>query len=321
MNLKGVFVIGRQHSGNTFLAKVIGQSPDFFLDQDENSWFERVSELQKINDPEARAIFSTQHLLRGKPEVAQQYLPQIIDWSKSNPDASVYELFLQSMEFIRIGHQRKYWVLKATSYIFYADQILRHTQDVKLVYIMRNPLDLTASTKKRTLGDLDWLIATNLAWRKGVEIAQKLEHAYPERFKIFKYESLVSAQQGFGEVFYFLNVPYSEDFKEIPIVNTSDNPYAEGIKKGVTDSRTYYFSKVLTKGEIYFALLLAGSQKKVQYYYPNLKLEQSISFSEKLAGFKMLFRMSWLFIKKHFNLFSPHQWNRLLVRLSILFRR
>ncbi|NJL75146.1 MAG: hypothetical protein HC892_09040 [Saprospiraceae bacterium] len=31
MHLKGIFVIGRQHSGNTFLAKVIGESPDFFF--------------------------------------------------------------------------------------------------------------------------------------------------------------------------------------------------------------------------------------------------------------------------------------------------
>ncbi|NJL75145.1 MAG: hypothetical protein HC892_09035 [Saprospiraceae bacterium] len=71
------------------------------------------------------------------------------------------------MELITTGHQRKYWVLKATSYIFYASQILDHTTGVKLVYIMRNPLDLTASTKKRTAGALDWLIATTWLGEKG----------------------------------------------------------------------------------------------------------------------------------------------------------
>lgn len=320
MHLKGTFVIGRQHSGNTFLAKVIGESPDFFLDQDENSWFERVPELEKIVSPEERAKFSTQHLLRGKPEVAQHYLPQIVAWSEANPSASVYELFLKSMEIITAGHQRKYWVLKATSYIFYAGQILDHTTGVKLIYIMRNPLDLTASTKKRTAGALDWLIATNLAWRKGVEIAQKLEKKYPERFKIIKYENLVSEQQGFSEVFDFLNVNYSDTFKDIPIVNTSDHPYAEGSKKGVTDSRTYYFSKVLTKGEIYFALQLAGGKKVVQRVYPSIKIPESIFLTDKIRGFGTLLQMSVLFAKKHFNLFSPYTWNRLVIRMSHLFK-
>ncbi|NJL75144.1 MAG: hypothetical protein HC892_09030 [Saprospiraceae bacterium] len=159
-----------------------------------------------------------------------------------------------------------------------------------------------------------------MAWRKGVEIAQNLEKKYPERFKIVKYENLVSEQQGFSEVFSFLGVNYSDTFKDIPIVNTSDHPYAEGSKKGVTDSRTYYFSKVLTKGEIYFALLLAGGKKMVHQVYPNIKITESISLKDKLTGFGTLLRMVGLFAKKHFNLFSPYHWNRLVTRVSHLFK-
>jgi len=151
--IKGVFIMGRQHSGNTFLTRILGNTLNFFMDDNENSWFEQIPVLEKATSPEERVQHSTKHLLKGKPELAQQFLPEFQNWSKQHPNANVYELFLNSMETVTLAAEKENWVLKATSYIFYAEEILSNCPNVKLIYIMRNPLDLTASTKKRIQKD------------------------------------------------------------------------------------------------------------------------------------------------------------------------
>ncbi|MEN0046283.1 MAG: sulfotransferase [Bacteroidota bacterium] len=318
--IKGVFIMGRQHSGNTFLTRILGNTPNFFMDDNENSWFEQVPVLEKIASLEERVIHSTKHLLKGKPKLAQQFLPKFQTWAKSNPQAGIYELFLSSMETVTRTAQKENWVLKATSYIFYAEEILNNCPNVKLVYIMRNPLDLTASTKKRNPRGLDWLISTNLAWRRGVAIAEQLAQKYEGRFLIVKYEQLVEGEREFERIEQFLDIPSIQSYQEMPVVNTSDDPYATTTKKGLVKNRVYYFKGILSSGQIFFALKLAGGIDYVKNWYSDMPLPSNITLFNKLQGFKTFIGMSWLFAKKHFNIFSVYQlnrsWRRLMIMLS-----
>lgn len=318
--IKGVFIMGRQHSGNTFLTRILGNTPNFFMDDNENSWFEQVPVLEKANSLEERVRHSTKHLLKGKPELAQQFLPEFQAWAKSNHQSSTYELFLSSMDTITHAAQKENWALKATSYIFYAEEILNNCPNVKLIYIMRNPLDLTASTKKRNPKDLDWLISTNLAWRKGVAIAEQLAKKYSNHFLIVKYEQLVQGGSEFERIEQFLDIPSIQSYKEMPVVNTSDNPYATTAKKGLVKNRVYYFKNILSSGQIFFALKLAGGIDYVKTWYSDIPIPPNITLINKLQGFKTFIGMSWLFAKKHLNIFSVYQlnrsWRRLMIMLS-----
>lgn len=318
--IKGVFIMGRQHSGNTFLTRILGNTPNFFMDDNENSWFEQVPVLKRDISLEERVQHSTKHLLKGKPAIAQQFLPKFQTWARSNPQSNVYELFLSSMETVTLAAQKENWVLKATSYIFYAEEILNNCPNVKLIYIMRNPLDLTASTKKRNPKGLDWLISTNLAWRKGVAIAEQLAKKYGDRFLIVKYEQLVKGENEFERIEQFLDIPSIQSYKEMPVVNTSDNPYATTTKRGLVKNRVYYFKGILNNGQIFFALKLAGGIDYVKTWYADIPLPSNITLFSKLKGLKTFIAMSWLFAKKHFNIFSVYQlnrsWRRLMVMLS-----
>lgn len=317
--IEGVFVIGRQHSGNTFLTRILGSTPDFFVDENENSWFEFIPVLRQKKTVTERAALSTKHLLRGKPAVALKYQKQIEDWLRQHPKADVYQLFQESMNTVCRGEDKQHWVLKATSYIFYADEILRNCPDVKLIYIMRNPLDLTASTKKRNPSKLDWLIATNIAWRKGVNIAAQLLKAYPDRFLIVQYETLVQGSTEFDRIADFLGVELENDYSDMPVVNTSDQPYAVTQEKGLKRSRVYYFAKHLSKGQVYWALKLAGGEKHLRRYYPNIPLRKNVTLLDKFRGLQTFVWMSFLFIRKHLNIFSVYQLKRFQRRLSFTF--
>ncbi|MEL6719023.1 MAG: sulfotransferase [Bacteroidota bacterium] len=318
--VKGLFIMGRQHSGNTFLTRILGNMPDFFMDDNENSWFEQVPVMEKIGSIEEKVAHSTKHLLKGKPELAQQYITQFQDWASANSQTNVYELFLNSMEIVTREAQKNHWVLKATSYIFYAEEILDNCPNVKLIYIMRNPLDLTASTKKRNPKGLDWLISTNLAWRKGVNIATQLSERYKDRFMVVRYEQLVKGEAEFKRIEQFLDIDSIQSYKEMPVVNTSDNPYATTAKKGLIKNRVYYFQKILSAGQIFFALKLAGGIDNVRKWYSDIPLPNNITLFDKLSGSTTFIRMGWLFAKKHFNIFSVYQlnrsWRRLMLMLS-----
>lgn len=204
--VKGVIVIGRQHSGNTFLTRIIGTSPSCLVDENENNWFEQLPNIQKEKSLQAKVERSMQHLLRNETERAEQQTANLFDWAKKRPEVSVHQLFSKGLELVTLADDKSFWALKATSYIFYAKEILDHCPEVKLIYLVRNPLDLTASTKKRNAKGLDWLIATNLAWRKGVAIAQQLQAVYPDRFMIVKYESVVRDQSVLAQISTFLDL-------------------------------------------------------------------------------------------------------------------
>ncbi|MEM9885163.1 MAG: sulfotransferase [Bacteroidota bacterium] len=316
--VRGVFVIGRQHSGNTFLTRILGSAPDFFVDENENSWFEFVPVIKQKKTLEERIACSTEHLLRGKPEVAASYLKSIEGWAQQNPEHTLYELFQESMNQVTHGAGKQYWALKATSYIFYASEILRNCPNVKLIYILRNPLDLTASSKKRNQNRMDWFIATNIAWKKGVSIAEQLLAAFPDRFLVVKYENLVQGASEFNRISKFLGVELQEDYSNMPVVNTSDQPYAVTQEKGLKQSRVYYFRKYLSDGQIYWATKLSGGKKIVKKYYPNIPLPKNVTLFNKIGGIQTFVLMACLFARKHFNIFSVHQLRRVQRRLKLM---
>jgi len=315
--IKGVFVVGRQHSGNTFLTRILGSNSSFFMDENENSWFEYIPVIEKEKSLSNKVKLSTQHLLRGKPDVANKHLTSFQNWAEKNPQHSIYGLFLNGMQQVTKAEKKQYWVLKATSYIFYAEEILNNCPNVKLIYIMRNPLDLTASTKKRSTGNSDWLISTNLAWRQGVAIAQQLQDKYPSRFLIVQYENLVRETTTFKKISDFLGVELSSDYNDMPVVNTSDQPYKTTQQKGLKTNRVFYFSQILSSSEIALASRLAGGADFIQQHYPEIDIPTSSLF-KNLAILPLATKMFFHFGKKHLNIFSVHKFNRVLRRLRFI---
>lgn len=316
--VKGVIIIGRQHSGNTFLTRIIGTSTDCLVDENENNWFEQLPNIRKEKELYQKVELSMQHLLRNESQRAIRQTEALYNWAKQRPHLEPYHLFSKGLELSTLAAGKSFWALKATSYIFYAKEILDNCPEVKLIYLMRNPLDLTASTKKRNAKGLDWLIATNLAWRKGVAIAQQLATHYPDRFKIVKYEAVVRDQSVLHQIGTFLNVALSENYQNLPVVNTSDRPYQLSEQKGILTSKIYYFPKNLTVGEINWTILLAGGKNHILQLYPDLPLSNNNRILAILRSMPTFIRMSLLFGKKHLNIFSTVTWHRAWRRANLM---
>lgn len=288
---QGLFIAGRQHSGNTMLCQIFLNHPQCFCDCNENTWFEWRPIIEGTQEPETKVHSSVSHLLAGREEDAQRIEPQLLDWFLANPSASVYELFSQGMRRVTDLDGKDFWVLKATSYIFYAEEILQNLPAVKIVYLMRNPMDLIASTYNRIKhasrqGEAvhygDWLYTVVIGWRKGVELALRLQQVYPDRFLILKYEDLVSeSQRSITEVFHSLGLSYDNSVLDVPHINPSDHPYRDSKRpRGLNTTRIYYYPTVLDLSEMHAAwsvmpMHLLGKT------YPDLPEPPAIPFIDK----------------------------------------
>lgn len=275
-----IFVLGRQHSGNTMLTTLLGQVPGNLGVRSEGGFFEVQRQLDAL-PAEERAAKTARRI---RDDGVRAFLrspesPEGMDiWSDITPvmtaaavqGASATELYILGMQEVmdRLGAQR--WVQKATSYIFLADDILRTFPRAKLIFLARNPLDLAASTAKRNNTSRHTLRLA-LGWNRGVKMALRLRAERPESFLLLRYEDLVTDPESvILKTCAFCNLPYDASYLDIPHVNKSDSPYNRSSeRRGLSASRVFYYRDMLSSTEE-TAVRLAIDNALLSDLYPEL---------------------------------------------------
>lgn len=159
------------------------------------------------------------------------------------------------------------WVQKATSYIFHVDTIFRAIPDARVIFLIRNPFDLTASLKRR--GEWRRMLRMIWGWNQGVSVAESWRD--DPQFLNVRYEDLVEKPEPvLCEICQFVDLPFEETLLKVPHVNRSETPYnTESSTTGLDDSRVYYYKDVLSPEEE--AIVRAWIDTDcLQSVYPNL---------------------------------------------------
>jgi hypothetical protein len=101
------------------------------------------------------------------------------------------------------------WGCKSTFMLERADTIFRHVPDARLVWLVRDPRDVAASSKRSVFNPYAPLFTAEL-WRQQQEIALDLERRYgPTVVRRLRYEDLLAAPEGrVREVCRFLDEEY-----------------------------------------------------------------------------------------------------------------
>lgn len=96
---RGIFVCGRQHSGNTVVSVLLGLVPGVYAQIDENSFFEHRSLVEKIQDPLRRA--QRVHELIGIEDDAlrRPALNRLEALIAEQPTISALNLYLRGLDF------------------------------------------------------------------------------------------------------------------------------------------------------------------------------------------------------------------------------
>ena len=270
-----IFVSGRQHSGNTVTTCVFGMVPACFAGLMEGWFFEHRAIVDKLKDLDVRARRVAELLRLDDEELTDRTSEALSRWHVEQPDATATDLYREGMRFAAASHDKQFWVQQATSYIFYAQDILRLMPDARFIYLLRNPYDLCASEKRRD-PKRERLWGCVVSWNKGLALAGKLQEEYPDRFIITRYEDIVTdPEKTYRKVFDFVGVPFHEKYLDVPHVNRSEAPHTwTSSSRGLTSSRLYYYTSVLSPAER-AAVDMLGRKDKIAEYYPDLPHHQA----------------------------------------------
>ncbi len=265
-----VFVSGRQHSGNTVVSLIFARIPGCFAIDQEGIFFDHRTRLDRTKDPVPRARWIASNLKLRSDELTRQAIDHLSAWARQHRDADALAQYLEVMRYLTATTGNRFWQQKATGYIFHGRQVLTSIPDSRMVYLIRNPYDVSASLKRRA----PWherIVGWGISWNKGLAIAHRLEQDFPGRVHLLRYEHLVSQpQQSVAALCEFVGVPFDPSYLDVPHVNPAEAMYqvVDG-PRGLNTSRLYYYVDRLSPAEI-AALDLVVSRRWIEHYYPNL---------------------------------------------------
>jgi hypothetical protein len=174
-------------------------------------------------------------------------------------------------EILRVGD-------KNPVYSIYTERFLRIFPDAKFICLVRDYRDNYVSMRK--LSDLK-LEAPILSlqvyrWRYVARIFLKCRKRYPERFRIIRYEDLVTGKsEVLDDLCRFIGIPFDPsvfDFykKKEETMKTYDNPLVErfhgSLMNPVNTGRMDQWKKELTPAEVRMADFVAGKYARIFRY-------------------------------------------------------
>ena len=275
-----IFIVGRQHSGNTMLARCLGRSPEVYSATGEGTFFEHQDRLARVPEPDRVAAILSQVEGGGVdvPASARLEVKRHMQADGIGEEKTAGQMYARCMDWAARQHDATRWAQKATSYIFYVDDILECFPDARLLFLARNPFDLAASMKRRGV----WRSVARMTygWNKGVRLALRAAQEHPENVSIVRYEDFVEfPEQALEAICSFCDLAFRSDFLEIHHVNRSESPYNQSSsEKGINASRVGYYEETLTDMEVRAVRALVDDHL-VGRVYPEMSGKASSSLS------------------------------------------
>lgn len=268
----GTFVLGRQHSGNTMLVTALARLPGMTGMRGESAFFEHLTELHAAGAaarPGQVARLVAEACDPPLRDAEREDLVALLEAAVRSGIDQPIALFECAMQRLasRAGAGR--WVQKATSYVFYIDEILAALPEAQLIFVLRNPFDLAASVKRRD-GILD-VVRMLAGWNRGVALAQRALARYSARFGMVRYEDFVTwPEREMRRLCHFLGIDYRADALDIPHVNRAATPYNQvSDEQGVQRTRCHAFDRELTPAE-QLMIRIGTRRGLLAAFYPEL---------------------------------------------------
>jgi hypothetical protein len=265
-----VFIIGRQHSGNTLLTTILGRSPSVFSLHGEGTFFEHLPQLRQ-RVPEERADRVAELIGKGasSPHEVSGRLKEVLSSPNESAPVSALTLYRQGMEHLAAQCGKTRWAQKATSYVFYVDAILDAFPGARLIFLARNPLDIAASLKRR--GRRHAIPRAMWGWNSGMKRVKQHREAHPENVLRVRYEDLArDTEATLQRICAFIEIPFDPSITRVSHVNRSETPYnSSSAVRGINASRVFYYRDVLSEAEEWCVRRLV-SRSLLKERYPDL---------------------------------------------------
>lgn len=286
---KGIQMIGTQRSGSNLLRVMLDQSDDIASPHPPHILVTFVPLLHLYGDLNAGTY--------------QILINDVVDYVEANPvpwdgvhinrqkifeDSNSYSLFEINRliyEQAAIEREAKYWCCKSMANVHYADELERHNEGLKYIYLYRDGRDVAVSFKKAIVGEKH-IYHLARQWADDQAACIKLSKKIGgERFFALNYETLIEQPEiTIRNLCNFLSIPFMENMLSFYTSHESKATAAAGemwqnLEKPIMSNNKGKFHKELSPQDIEIFELLSSDVLK-QLKYP---LATDLSKSELIA--------------------------------------
>jgi hypothetical protein len=296
-----IFIGGPNRSGKTYIRLMLSSHPDIIITRRTNMWpryYNKFGDLsQETNFENCLAALMKNKKVHDLQPDSDRIRTEF--WQGPKTYASLFELIhIQYAQ--RIGKRR--WGDQTEMIERFADQILSCYPDARFIHLIRDPRDrfeASLAKKKNTVGEATakWLYSANLA----VHNQQK----YPDRYKIVRYETMVSEpKQTLEEICTFLQeiyMPSMLTMEEIPRFQQTRGTASRTEGSPLSVDYIGRYQQFLPKRDIAFIHQYAGRvMRSFGYSLTPCRMQTFESFRYFLLDWPVLFgRMAaWNLLKK-----------------------
>ena len=219
VNDSPIFIVGTERSGSNLLRLILNAHSDILVPHPPHilHYFSAIeASYGDLNSPPnyASLVADMFRLIDVHIYPWEEDLSQAVVIEKSHSKsvfgafAAIYDTLLQLS-----GKQR--WGCKSTFMIHHVEEIFAQYPNAKLIWLIRDPRDVAASSMKSVFNPFHPYY-TALLWKKQQLLGLQTEAQYgPERIKRLHYESLLeNPHQSIRELCDFLNVVFEEAMLE-----------------------------------------------------------------------------------------------------------
>ena len=326
------FIMGRPRSGTTLLSTLFDAHPNVKIPPEFPIMLPLYQKFHKVKDWDEKAIlafvaFIFQHnvfihrtlenLKINRADFTANLMTlvnkgTIQDFLKKVNEQG-FSLFSKD-EILRIGD-------KNPVYSIYTERFLKIFPDARFICIIRDYRDNFVSMRKLSDLKLESPILTLQVyrWRYVVKLFLRCKKRYPDRFRIVRYEDLVTNKsEVVAELCRFIGIPFDPtvfDFykKKEETYKTYNNPLIEryhgSLMNPVNTGRMDLWKKELTPAEIRMADFVAGKYARLFRY----------NQAERKSSLRLWLK-SWPMVIYGFLIFKLYLWGSYLpARMSLWF--
>lgn len=186
----GFFIVGCPRSGTTLLSVLLDRHPQLCV-LPETAFYDEVAPLLlKVGDDDG-SILGILRQWRRLPELkldAGDVLCRLNPRERAPSDvlAAILDLYAEAQGKPRSGE-------KTPQHLWHTPAIMRHFPNAKVICLLRDGRDVALS-----LNAMPWWSPRSLTqaaelWKQSVGLVDSFTQQYPERFKVCRYEDLVTS--------------------------------------------------------------------------------------------------------------------------------
>lgn len=269
------------HSGTTLLSNILSRNPEVYEYGGETLFYERQHLIRRVfpdlqdDDTLKRYVAFVVHNIQNTFDLQRAPSHEELGMSEVMFEAVLDRarqvrcystIFKEIFDFLAQRHNKKYWIDKTPSNIYYIDTIQKDMPEARFIEIVRDPRDVLASKKhrrrsvwrserfkpeQRRLKHLEKAfdpVWDALSWKSAIRAGQAAKCRAKERIISVRYEELVSNPEVEAKKLCdYLGMPFMSGMLDLAYRNSA---LAENVRKrGISADSVGRWQHVLSLGE------------------------------------------------------------------------